>query len=222
MADGDSKRCATCCTDKARTEFGNCKRTRDGLRGQCKACRKIEQRDYYERNREKVLAKNARWAAANPDATRAIGRAWQRRWREADPAAARLYYSKYKTAEKNRAYARADYYRHQPKRLAAMKRWRQENMGHVLANVRTYRARKRGAEGIHTAQDIARLYREQRGRCVYCKKKLPKAYHIDHVVPLVKGGSNWPSNLQLLCPPCNLRKGTKLPIEFARQHGLLL
>jgi 5-methylcytosine-specific restriction endonuclease McrA len=33
-----------------------------------------------------------------------------------------------------------------------------------------------------------------------------QSYHIDHMIPLSRGGSNWPSNLQLLCPRCNLSK----------------
>jgi 5-methylcytosine-specific restriction endonuclease McrA len=84
-----------------------------------------------------------------------------------------------------------------------------------LHHARTHRRRahERAAEGHFTAQDIQNLLKGQRGKCAECKKKLEK-YHIDHIIPLTRGGSNWPHNLQLLCPPCNLSKGNKLPHEF--------
>src|SRR5260221_10770205 len=81
------------------------------------------------------------------------------------------------------------------------------------AHKHTRRARERGAEGYWTPQDIQNILKGQRGKCAECKKKLEK-YHIDHIVPLTRDGSNWPYNLQLLCPTCNLKKGNKLPHEF--------
>ena len=47
--------------------------------------------------------------------------------------------------------------------------------------------------------------------CRYCGKYMPsgKGIHIDHIVPVAKGGLTIESNLQVLCARCNLRKGCK-------------
>jgi 5-methylcytosine-specific restriction endonuclease McrA len=36
---------------------------------------------------------------------------------------------------------------------------------------------------------------------------------IDYVIPLCRGGSHSEDNMKVACPPCNLRKGSKLPSE---------
>jgi 5-methylcytosine-specific restriction endonuclease McrA len=33
--------------------------------------------------------------------------------------------------------------------------------------------------------------------------------HYDHIVPLAEGGTNDPTNFQLLCGQCNLKKGKR-------------
>jgi len=46
--------------------------------------------------------------------------------------------------------------------------------------------------------------------CQHCGASLFEIEpHIDHIVPLAKGGTNDESNLQALCAPCNLAKGTQ-------------
>jgi 5-methylcytosine-specific restriction endonuclease McrA len=86
-------------------------------------------------------------------------------------------------------------------------------------------ARKRNAPGKHTHADVARLYDVQSGRCIGCAAPLVKSgkgkYHVDHVMPLALGGSNWPDNLQLLCPPCNFSKNDAHPDAWARERGRL-
>lgn len=57
----------------------------------------------------------------------------------------------------------------------------------------------------------------QAGLCIACLAELgpveasPAGYHIDHWHPVSRGGSDLPSNIVLLCPPCNLSKSDKLP-----------
>ena len=83
-----------------------------------------------------------------------------------------------------------------------------------LAWTRNYRARALAALGSHTAEDIAQQFERQSGLCYWCGQKVGR-YHVDHVIPLAKGGSNGPENLVIACASCNHSKGAKLPHEFS-------
>jgi len=87
---------------------------------------------------------------------------------------------------------------------------------------RNHRAAKRQAQGFHTNKDIARIMEDQHWRCAYCRRLIRKNHHVDHIIPLSKGGSNWPKNLQLTCEACNFKKNANDPIDFAKRIGLLL
>ncbi len=100
--------------------------------------------------------------------------------------------------------------------------WNAANPEAASARGRNYRARKIAAEGHHTGDEIKRLYDKQGRRCIYCHKALRGKYHCDHIQPLARGGSNWISNIQLLCGPCNVRKRATDPVDFARRIGLLI
>jgi len=135
--------------------------------------------------------------------------AYDRRYRAEHPDKA-VYMRRYRaahiarTSERNRAYAAKH-----PALLADIARNR--------------RARKLNAPGTYTDADVQAQYARQRGKCYWranesCKArggKLGDDYHPDHVVPLILGGSNWPSNLVVSCPACNCSKGGKHPMEFA-------
>lgn len=94
---------------------------------------------------------------------------------------------------------------------------------------REYRARKRGAEGTHTPAQIQELLKRQHRRCYYAscghakfeRRNGKYIYHIEHIVPLSRGGSNSISNIVLACPTCNLKKHDKLPHEFPEGGRLL-
>lgn len=59
------------------------------------------------------------------------------------------------------------------------------------------------------------VFHRDKGRCQGCQVDLSGVLllegriHIDHIMPLAKGGSNDPTNLQVLCRKCNLKKGQK-------------
>lgn len=57
------------------------------------------------------------------------------------------------------------------------------------------------------------IYFRDRGRCTLCKcdlsglLSLSEKLNYDHIVPLIKGGTNEVTNIQLLCEHCNKSKG---------------
>ena len=50
------------------------------------------------------------------------------------------------------------------------------------------------------------------GICMKCGQRVSeKNFHVDHIVPLARGGDEWDlNNLELSCPGCNIAKAAKL------------
>lgn len=83
-------------------------------------------------------------------------------------------------------------------------------------------ARKKSALGTHTIQEIQDQHKRQKGKCYYCHQDVKWGkHHVDHVVPLSRGGSNDISNLVIACASCNLSKSDKLPHEWEKGGRLL-
>jgi 5-methylcytosine-specific restriction endonuclease McrA len=45
--------------------------------------------------------------------------------------------------------------------------------------------------------------------CFYCKDPLISDFHVDHKIPIAKGGSHSLDNMVLACMPCNQEKHAK-------------
>jgi 5-methylcytosine-specific restriction endonuclease McrA len=106
------------------------------------------------------------------------------------------------------------------RKLASQKNWRDQNKewcrayGSSARHAR--RARKRGAPGRWTLADIERIHQQQNGICAapHCDTPVTVRDHKDHIIPLARGGTNWPENIQILCQPCNDSKGKRTMEEW--------
>jgi 5-methylcytosine-specific restriction endonuclease McrA len=242
-----TKFCRGCNRILPLSAFGKAKWTKSGVTARCRECNAAARRKWVKENPEKSKAILARWEKNNHARRLEVSRAHHAKYRErdnaaknaaraADPEKARqrereLWKKNKDKIAKARA-ARGQWHkdnnteiwlRRQEKSKAHNKAYyEQDKAGFIAKYIRAYRARKRGAEGRYTQEDIEKLLKAQRCKCAYCHTSLRNGFHVDHIVALSNGGSNWPANLQLLCESCNLSKGAKDPIEFAQRLGRLL
>lgn len=78
------------------------------------------------------------------------------------------------------------------------------------SNIRR-KAREKNAQGTFNSNQWLSRFNLYGGRCAYCSCSVTlDSVHIDHVIPLSLGGSNWPSNLVPACAKCNLKKGARV------------
>ena len=101
-------------------------------------------------------------------------------------------------------------------------KWRNENHERSLAITRNRRAKQKAVGGIHSEKDIERILAAQKKKCAVCCQRISDRHHVDHIIPIARGGSNHPRNLQILCAPCNQSKGAKDPIDFMQTRGFLM
>ena len=120
------------------------------------------------------------------------------------------------------------------RKAKAAKIYYEKNKERLLARQKEYykknkekwseKAHKRRSLGLAShfkVADIKKLKDLQKSKCPVCKQHLAN-HHIDHIVPLSRGGTNDFGNLQLLCPACNLNKHAKDPVKFMQSKGYLL
>lgn len=104
-------------------------------------------------------------------------------------------------------------------------RKRRQASGEAAASLRKYRAshpekvaewgqsRRSANIGRVKRGTVARLLESQGRACGYCGAEIPP-YHLDHKLPVCRGGTNAPENLHLTCPRCNMRKAAMTHDEF--------
>ncbi len=199
--------CIECQKEKSKKWYSDTDRARKktaGWRAKNPERNLTNQRRYVERNRERVRQCETVWAEKNRSKKRGYCKKWYGKNRKGEQERARI--KRAKNIEKYRKYS---------------VQWNADNPGKVAAIARNRRARA-AKGGKHSYDDVMALLKKQKGGCVICKTAFGNRYHVDHIMPLARGGSNDRTNLQILCAPCNQSKSARDPIEFMQQRGMLL
>lgn len=219
------KVCASCNTEKPFSEFHKdprSSRKTDEYRGSCKLCVNKKNREWYEANKAQRKISVDKWESANKEARAERAKAYYLENKEAYSERSRRYWAQ--DPEKMSARANRYYEKNKPAHRASMKAWNERNPDTLRAISHKRRCAERNAEGSFAASDIQKLFESQFGMCTGCGNALEssgdKKYHVDHVMPIALGGSNWPHNLQLLCPRCNLTKNAKHPDLWSKVKPL--
>ena len=145
---------------------------------------------YYHANKERLNAYNIAWRKKS-----------KKNWQAKLEAAARYRESH---REQVRESWRRTYYKDPSKRIF----YRQNR-----------KARELGSGGVCTLEKWIAKFNYYGYRCVYCKIPLTlKTVSVDHLIPLVKGGTGWPANLVPSCKLCNCKKGPRrmLPAHLVK------
>ena len=125
-------------------------------------------------------------------------------------------------AERMRRYAEG----HREELREYKAQWKRDNPESIRESRRSYKinraARVRNNGGRHTKKQVLDLYNQQGGTCCWCKTSIEDKYHIDHIIPVSKGGSSNIDNLCLACPKCNQLKGDLLPSEWELKLKIIL
>lgn len=221
----EMRRCTKCGEEKPATrEYFNVDKSRsDGFKSHCKECIKRHyqenadrinerQRRYYQENAERIIEGQLRYQQENAEKIRARKKNYQQANAEKRKASARNHYqaNRARILERMRFHYRAN----AEKILARHSRYQQENRELRRVHHQNRRARRKRAPGSFTPQDVQHQYNMQRGCCYWCGAAVEDNYHVDHVIPLSRGGTNYPDNIVIACPTCNTSRGAKLPEEW--------
>ncbi len=109
------------------------------------------------------------------------------------------------------------------KARAKQRAWHGKNRERNKEKLRKYYARRffwgramklRGADRA-TPQDLARLWKNQRGLCALTGRKLDRTAQLDHILSKARGGRDNTGNLRWLCKEANLARREMNDAEFA-------
>lgn len=215
---GMLKFCGGCGQWRETTEFRKNRCKSDGLDTQCKKCRSAYAKEYVKRNAAKIKEYRHNYHVEHAER------------------------DKQQHAEYRKRYAdsiKKDAARYRKENADVIRRWREEHADHLRHYLQEYRKahidqiKARLALNVDSARDHcarrrarclgtqvetftrAAIFRRDRGICHACHRKVdPRHWHLDHLVPLARGGEHTRQNVAVAHPECNLRRADHGPAQL--------
>jgi 5-methylcytosine-specific restriction endonuclease McrA len=208
-----TKVCSKCHLDLPLTAFHKQRKTTDGLRPDCKECRKGESTSYYQKNRTRVLLHVKTYTSQNKARLALYHKQWRALNRESFLRKARENY--WANKERHNQTSRNNRIASKERYAATRKLYELANPDIVRFHKMQHESRKRNAPGRCTSEQWRKKCAFHGWRCIYCRVAVtPKTATIEHRKPLSRGGSNWPANLAPCCKQCNQSKNCKTETEY--------
>lgn len=191
-----TKRCGHCKRHKPIADFYRVKAKGGALHCWCKQCVCERTNARKAEKKSQILAEAKAYREANPD-----------RIREAKK---KCYAAK---IDVYREKSRQNRLKDPAKMRERARQWKLNNRERVYDAIHRRRARKLGNGPVDRIDRVI-VHSRDHGRCWLCREPVKQTdMHLDHVVPLSKGGTHTYDNVRTSCAACNLRKGARMPAE---------
>lgn len=197
----------------------------------CVKCKSDRDRAYRQNNQEKVAGMKRRYEQNNREKVSAAGKRWReenkerkaetdRQWALANKARREQIHKRWRDANTDKVAERSRRWREEnPERAKQYRKdWILADPDRSRAKAHVRRARQRGNGGKYTAQEWRDLCNRYGNKCLRCGRT-DLLLTVDHVKPLVLGGTNDIGNIQPLCKSCNSRKQGK-HIDYRPDAGI--
>ena len=228
-----TKICSKCGIEKDVSEFYKAKNSK---RGDCKECRRLYCKEYYQKNKAQLSVKNKVYQENHVDEIRE----WRKNYHQDNkPEIAKkkkILYDKNKVAiaVQKKIYQQdhkdeiRQYCKDNKERRARNWSIYSKTEAGIAANLKHRHKRRALKKGAKT-QDFSpiEILKRDGYRCQICHKKTRPDYknpnhplypNLDHIIPLSKGGEHSRLNTQCLCHQCNTEKRNKE--DFGDQQRL--
>lgn len=217
------KICTNCVKElPATTEyFGKQKGCKDGLRPSCKECKKIRDKQYYEKNKEKILDHNHEYYKENKEEILEKQLKYYEENKEKILKQCAEYYDLNKKAiiEKQKEYYKEheeEYFLYRRKYRKENKeklnesenRWRKQNKDKVKLTHRRRRNKKKNVDSTLTFEQWEKIKKEFDYKCAYCGETVDTLEQ-DHFIPVSVGGEYTHNNIIPACRHCNASKNNR-------------
>ena len=197
-----TKRCPKCNEYKTLNNFYKNKSRKDGLSAYCKICTNQLNIQTHNKNKEHYKKYQKQWKAAN----REYVNSRDKKYREEHPEIEFKKQKKYRETHKEQLYEKGKKYRETHRDYFKVKYKERKN------NIKSTN------DGSITQALLEELLLLQDNKCTYCGCKLtPDNKHMDHIIPISRGGTHTADNIHYVCKGCNQSKGSKLESEWLIQ-----